>query len=130
MALNIWNIVGDLSNDKKNLLKQDSELEKLYIPFIINRSFSNFIDTLMLANDLNQYPNLDKKLQHDFYFHSIRPRKRFSKWNKSIQTQYIEAIQNVYACNIQRANEISTLLDEKQLESVLEFYTSSQGGKL
>ena len=58
----------------------DEEWEKKYPPFIVNKCVAPFPDTIMLVNEINQLPYVDKKLQFDFLINSLRPRKRFTPW--------------------------------------------------
>ena len=55
----------------------DEEWERKYPPFIVNKCVAPFPDTVMLVNEINQLPNVDKKMQFDFLLNSLRPRKRF-----------------------------------------------------
>ena len=77
---NVFDYVKDLSFEKKYLFSD--ETSKLYDKFLVNRSFSYFTDTLLYANSMNMCSLIDSKMHHDFYFHGIPRRKRFSKWNK------------------------------------------------
>ena len=72
--------LNSINYTKENLLDSEDEMwEKKYPPFIVNRCLSGSQDTLMLVNEINQYPHLDKKLQFDFLLNSVRAiRKRFS----------------------------------------------------
>ena len=45
---------------------EDEEWERQYPPFIVNKCVAPFPDTAMLLNEINQIPNVDKKLQFDF----------------------------------------------------------------
>ena len=75
--------LNTINFSKKNLLEdEDPGWEKNYPPFIINKCMSHHMDTVMFANEMNQYPGLDKKLQYDFFINIVRPRKRFSPWGK------------------------------------------------
>ena len=95
--------LGDYLNainfSKKDLMDtEDEQVEKKYLPFIINRCLSYFPDTILQVNEMNLHSNLDKKMQFDFLRHSIRPRKRFSKWLKNEKTEQFEAIKKYYNC--------------------------------
>ena len=106
-------------NENKQDLIRDSEnpdlAETFYKPFIINRAFSHFKDTIMYANELNMYPNTPHKLQNDYYLNSIRKGKRYSKWHKKEEDNKIEAIMEYYNVNYARAREIGNVLTDEQL---------------
>jgi hypothetical protein len=48
----------------------DEEWERKYPPFIVNKCVGAFPDTIMLVNEINQLPNVDRKLQFDFLINS------------------------------------------------------------
>jgi len=106
-------------NENKQDLIRDSEnpdlAETFYKPFIINRAFSHFKDTIMYANEINMYPNISNKLQNDYYLNSIRKSKRYSKWHKKEEDDKIEAIMEYYNVNYARAREIGNVLTDEQL---------------
>ena len=46
---------------------EDPTWEKKYPSYVINKCMSHHVDTVMYANEMNQYPNLDNRMQYDFY---------------------------------------------------------------
>ena len=109
--------VNSLSFSKK--IKELSPLdETIYNPFLTNKSFSYFVDTILIANEMNIRHTADKKLQYDYLLNKIRPRKRFSKWNKHIKHGSIELIKEYFKVNDVKAKTISTILTEQQLETI------------
>ena len=70
------------SDTKEDLIGKNPDEEANYIPWLANRHFSYFLDTLIDANYMNQFHVLDKKLQFDYYLHSLTKKKRFTKWAK------------------------------------------------
>ena len=73
--------------------------EKLYVPYIINKGFVNFEDTILHANEMNMRAHLPYKAQFDYYRSAFRKRKRFSKWPKAAKSDDLDMIQEVYQCN-------------------------------
>ena len=73
--------------------------EKEYVPYMVNRGFANFQDTILHANELNMRSHLPHKAQFDYYRTALRKRKRFSKWPKADKSKDLDAIQHVYQCN-------------------------------
>ena len=98
MELKEW--LNSINVTKKNLIDEDPSLEKEYPPYIINRCFSGHIDSIMFANELNKYPNLDKKLQYDFFLNSLRKKKRFSPWLRKDQIKNIDLIKQYYGYSL------------------------------
>ena len=117
----VFDFVNAINISKKDLIR-DSEspelMEKQYIPFMVNKSLSYFVDTIMYANEINRENHLDSKLQNDYYLNSIRSAKRFSKWAKPGENSDIESIQEYYKINYNRALEISKVLTKDQLDLI------------
>ena len=78
MELKDW--LNSINQTKRNLIDEDPAVEKEYPPYIINRCYSGHLDTVMFANEMNKYPFLPKKMQHDFFIHIVRKKRRFSPW--------------------------------------------------
>lgn len=118
--MNVFDIVNNLSYSKKSDLKSVEDFEKIYVSYLINKSFSYFMDTLMLSNEMNRYPFLDKNLQYDFYFRLVKPRKRFSKWIKKDEqnVEIINSIREYYNCNETCAKEYFKILKPEQLKHI------------
>ena len=83
--MNPFEIIKSISSTKKDVL----ENEKDYNAFMVNRGLSYFPDTVLYANEMKQYHHLDNRLQFDFLINIVRKRNRFSKWNKSIESENI-----------------------------------------
>lgn len=114
----------------KSVNKKDGQLEldEGYVPFIVNRAFSTFFDTIFYANEINKYPNLDPKMQYDFYYNAIpKNPKRFAPWPKKNNDKYLLVVQEYYDCSIQKAKEIISVLDDEKL-TIIEMRLG-KGGK-
>lgn len=107
-----------INETKLNLIDEDPEVEKDYIPFLVNRSLGYFMDTIMYANEMNQKSSIDHKLQYDFLLNIIRPRKRFSKWLKKSKDNNIDLIKNFYGYSYTKAKDVVDILSEDQLEQI------------
>jgi len=119
--MNIFDFVNAINISKKDLIR-DSEspelMEKQYVPFMVNKSLSYFVDTIMYANEINGVSHVDSKLQNDYYLNSIRVSKRFSKWAKPVEDSVIDTIQEYYKVSYVRALEISKVLTTEQLNLI------------
>ena len=108
----------DGCNALEEELNPDSP-SKSYVPFVINRSLSYFQDTILLANEMNINPHLDSKLQNDFLLNTIRKNpKRFSKWNKTVEDDSLEAVKEYYGYSNEKAKSIMTLLSPEAIEII------------
>ena len=110
-----------LSFSKTNLIRtadDPEEAERAYKPFMVNRNFSNYHDTILLASEMNISNELDGKLQHDFYFFAISRRKRFAKWAKPEKTADVELIQAVYGYSVRKAIRALKCLRPEDIEQI------------
>jgi hypothetical protein len=89
-----------------------------YSPYIINKSFSYFLDTAAQANQMNMYPSLDKDMQFDYLYHTVRQMKRFSKWVKKIQDDDLTLISEYFKVNRSKAIEYKSFLSEEDLNYI------------
>jgi len=115
-----------------NFTKQDIMIdditEKQYNAFMVNRGLSYFSDTVAIANEMNQYAHLDKKLQFHFLINIVRKRKRFSKWNKPDLVSDIEVVKEYYGYSNDKAKQALSLLSPEQIKE-LEKKVSKGGRK-
>ena len=88
---------------------------------------SQHMDTIMYANEMNQYPNLDKKLQYDFFINTVRSRKRFSPWTKKEKVKDIELVKEFYGYSTEKAMQALRILTDNQLEIIKD--KLNKGGK-
>lgn len=96
----------------------DEADERAYVPFIINRSLSYFPDTVAIANEVNVYHHLDKKLQLAFLINIVRKRKRFSKWVKPDLVSDMEVVKLFYGYSSNTARQVLHLLSPEQIEEL------------
>ncbi len=110
-----------INYSKESLMDtEDDWVEKKYQPYIINRCLSYFPDTIIQANQMNRYSDLDKKLQFDYLLNSLRKRKRFSKWVKDEQSEDFEIVKQYFGYNNRKTKEIMDLLSEDDIQSIKE----------
>jgi hypothetical protein len=112
--------LNSINQSKDNLLKGDSRLEKEYVPFVINKCFSYFPDTVFYANRMNQVPFLDKRMQYDYLLSSISKRKRFSKWVKPEENKNIEIVKEIFGYSDAKAREIVDLLPMDKMKDFVQ----------
>lgn len=103
-------LIGDAENPEMT--------EKEFIPYMVNRGFANFEDTILHANEMNQRAHLFNRAQFDYYRGALRKRKRFSKWPKADKNKDLDAIQQVYSCNRTVAKMYLKALSADQLKQV------------
>ena len=113
--------LGDYLNainyTKDNLL-EDTSAHGGYVSFVINRSLSYFPDTVLQANDMNTQHHLGKREQFDYLRHSIRKRRRFSKWLKREEDERVESVKLYYGYGTKKALEAMRVLTEEQVDQI------------
>ena len=104
-------------NFTKEYLMDDSDplWEKKYVPFIINKCLSGFIDTVMFANEMNMNHSLPSRLQYDFLINTVRKRKRFSPWLKKEKIQDLDAVKSYYGYSNEKAQQALKILTKEQI---------------
>lgn len=105
-------------NDTKHDIMNDEIDEKKYVPFVINRALSNFVDTCMYANEMNRLYNLTHRMQYVYLKQVIRKGRRFSKWSKPKRDKTLDIIIEYYDCSIEKALEYSTLLNSDEIKQM------------
>ena len=116
----LFDLINSINHTKENLLSNDPKLEKDYVPFVVNKCFSYFPETVFYANRMNMHSFLDKKMQYDYYMHSVSKKKRFSKWVKPENDEKIDLIKEVYGYSDKKAREVSDLIDIKILQDLVQ----------
>jgi hypothetical protein len=114
--MNLGKVLESINYTKEDVLDPNG---KDYVPFIVNKSLSYFMDTVAYANEMNKYPFLDKRMQYDYLKGSIRKRKRFSGWVKKDKSDVIDAIIKYYNVSYRKASEYEKLLTEDQKQEIL-----------
>ncbi len=119
--MKVFDFLNSININKKDLMEDSDNpelAEKIYIPFIINKSLSYFIDTVGLANEMNMRHQLDNKYQYDFLRNTVRKRKRFSKWHKNEDDEMLETLMEYYTCSLSKAKEYFKILSDVQLKTI------------
>ena len=109
-----FDYLNAINYTKKDIMVDDI-VEKQYNPFMVNRGLSYFQDTVLMANEMNQYAHLDNRLQFDFLINIVRKRKRFSKWNKPEVATDLDVIKEYYGYSNEKARMVHNLLTDNQI---------------
>ena len=109
-----FDYLNAINYTKKDIMVDDIA-EKQYNPFMVNRGLSYFQDTVLMANEMNQYAHADNRLQFDFLINIVRKRKRFSKWNKPEVATDLDVIKEYYGYSNEKARMVHNLLTDNQI---------------
>ena len=123
--MNLSEVLNAINYNKENIFSSLPDVtNKEYVPFVINKSLSYFPDTILQANNMNIRPHVDERMQFHYLMNSIRKKKRFSRWQKSNTSREVEAIMSYFGYNIQRAEEVLSILTQVQIDQILEIEES------
>ena len=110
--------LNSINFNKHNLIEGDEEAISSYPPYIINRCLSGHLDTVLFANEMNKYSNIDKDMQYSFFLYTLRKRKRFSPWLKKEQMDDLDLVKKHYGYSNEKAKVAVSLLTKTQLEYI------------
>jgi len=116
MELKDW--LNSVNFNKNNLMEEDPDAISSYPPYIINRCLSGHLDTVLFANEMNKYSNIDKDMQYSFFLYTLRKRKRFSPWLKKEQVEDLDLVKKHYGYSNEKAKVAVSLLTKTQLEYI------------
>ena len=74
--------LNSINFTKEDLRERGEDWMRKYPPYIVNKCFSGFKETVLYANALNEFHQLDNDLQYSFYLNSLRKKRRFSPWQR------------------------------------------------
>jgi len=109
--------LNSINFTKENLI-EDPDMISSYPPYIINRCLSGHLDTVLFANEMNKYSNIDKDMQYSFFLYTLRKRKRFSPWLKKEQVDDLDLVKKHYGYSNEKAKVAVSLLTKTQLEYI------------
>jgi hypothetical protein len=118
----VFDFVNDIGFTKEYLYTEQTKSK--YESFIVNRAMSQHPDSIMYANEMNKYPELNKLLQHDFYFYVLSRKKRYGKWAKADKED--EAVLNLiikhYKVNRVHAKQYLELMTDENIKALKNTY--------
>jgi hypothetical protein len=118
MATGLFDFLDAINNTKEDLLVDDESI-KAFPTFMVLRGLSYYMDTVLQANEMNSKPDLSKNMVNDFLIHSIKKKKRFSKWTKKTETtDDIKLIQEYYKFSFKKAETALSILSKEQLDVI------------
>jgi hypothetical protein len=96
----------------------DKLAEKEYQSYIVNKGLSNYPDTVLYSNEMNIHNHLDNLLQYSYLLNSIRPMKRWAKWNKKEDVNDMDIVKEYYGFSNEKAKSALSILSLDQLKEI------------
>ena len=125
---NPFDFLNSINISKQNLIRDEGRGASEYAPYLMNKGLSQFADTIMHANEMNTRWHMDKQMQYEFLLHSVRPRKRMSKWAKKEDVEVVQTISELFGCSIKKAEEVRSALGKTKIEEILKYSKTMYGG--
>ena len=98
-----------------------------YVPFLTNKAFAMHIDTIMLAEEMNQMHQLAPELQYDFYYYAVRQGRRFGFPKKPEEVKNLDIVCEYFGYSKQKALEALQLLTEDDISTIMK--SMDKGGR-
>ena len=90
-------------------------INKHYNSYAVNKCFSRSIYSLVYANIINQYSNVDKNLQYDFYYYGLSSNNYYGhKCNNNV-SKHFDNVKQYYNYNDEKTLSVIETLTEDQL---------------
>ena len=118
MTYDLTDWLNSINFTKENLMKEDETSKKEYVPYIINKCLSGYIDCILYANEMNLYHSLDKDMQYSFYLNRLRKKKRFSPWIRKNKVNALECIKKYYGYSNEKASQALKILNKSQIDFI------------
>lgn len=123
--LNFFDLMTVINGKTK--IEWTEEIESAFNTFMVNKGYSQFPDSVLVANELNQFPDLDKKMVFYFYYYVLPKAKRFGKWDKAMkQSEDEEMLIEYFGISRDKVPEMVKTLDlvspewRKELKGILD----------
>ncbi|AGR47668.1 clamp loader subunit [Sinorhizobium phage phiM7] len=123
----VFDYVNSINSSRESMMRgteDDDHAESGYNPYLTNVALSYHIDTVLHANLMNINHHLDNRPQYEFLLNSVRKKKRFAKWHKSVDPANLELICNHYNVNKTIGKEYLDLLPDEEIEKIKQTYTT------
>ena len=113
-----------MSNNPFNYVKSINEKTEYidnvrdYNAYLTNQALSYSMDTIMFAQELNQFPNLPAEAQYDLLYNSVRKGKRYSKWYKAEEVDNLEMVMEYYDYSKEKALAALQVLSQRDIKEI------------
>lgn len=114
-GLSPFDFIKSVSNSKKDLMKDNPDNVKDYKAYVVNHGLSFYPDTVLIANDMNLYPEIPVASQYYYYMGAIRKSNRYSEWHKLKKNEDLDLVQKVYQVRREIAKQYLKLLSTDDL---------------
>ena len=102
-------------------INKKTEMDDLsgYNPFLTNKAFACHLDTILLAEEMNQYHTLSPELQYEFYYYAVRKKDRFGFPPKVEDDANLNHVMEYFECSRQKAMEYLQVLTLTDINGII-----------
>ena len=122
--VSFFDLFNDISNHGDyidNYFTVNKEMPKEYNAYMMNKAFSNFPDTIFMANEMNKYSSLSDEMQWRFYKNIVLKKKRYSTWFKSMEEKEpIELLAKMFNCSVKEMRKNIHVIPKEKLNEIVE----------
>lgn len=121
-----WRFENNINTGKQQL--EISKESFKYEKWRTNSTLSNFVDTIMHANEMNLNMHVTDQMHYDYLFNSVRKNKRYGKKKteedkrlemlQKQESEKLDLIQEYYKYNTANCKAALRVLTESQLEII------------
>jgi len=90
----------------------------LYSPFLSNRAFSHHLDTVLIANEMNKYPDLPPEVQFAFMNEAVRKGRRYGSWYKEKENPHLQMVMDYFNYSKNKALAALQVLTQENLKQI------------
>lgn len=124
MSTDPFEFVDAASYTKEDLIDQGAS-EGDYSAYLTNRALSYHSDSVLYANEMNFYRNLPGRLQFDYLRHSLRRKRRRSKWHRPEDAGRVRAVSWKMGLSVQKARQALSVMTVDDVDKILKDYKES-----
>jgi len=127
--MELFDYLSGITEKKIPFDSKNDDMVKGYNPYIINRFISMCESFIMLANEINKYPDLSKEIHYNFYLSSLPQRKQYFKYikkEKDLTDEDVNYVANYFNVTAKEAKEHIRVLDKKSIETIIRKYKYGQ----
>lgn len=121
--IGLFDLINDISNGGKFIevyYDDHGSLPKEYNIYMVNKAFSHFTDTIMMANEMNKWWSIPDFAHWSFMKNTISKRKRYSKWFKNLDDpEPVELLSKLYGCSVREMRKNMTALPKEKWDEIL-----------
>ena len=117
--MNPFEFIDSICTKKSHFPEFNRYYDSAYNPFVTNRHLSYFPDTIFLAQDMNLNWQIPRKMQYEYYYTSVRPKRRFKRWPPQRRTpEEVQLVSAFYGVNYRRAREYVNILSDEEISRI------------